>query len=88
VHQRRGERLRSYVRRFGSVARRIPGLPDITLYNAFMAGLNHIRLRDALDTLPVGCITAGRLFSLANEYASRDEAAAAAPCHISCLLGR
>ena len=87
MRQRRGEGLRSYVRRFGSAARQIPGLPDITLYNAFMAGLNHVRLRDALDALPMGGITTGRLFTLANEYARRDEAAAAAPRHIACLLG-
>jgi hypothetical protein len=88
VHERRGEGLRSYVRHFGSAAWRIPGLPDITLYNDFMAGINHVRLRNTLDALSMGSIMTGRLFTLANEYASRDEAAAAAPCHISCLLGR
>ncbi|KAK1670581.1 hypothetical protein QYE76_058740 [Lolium multiflorum] len=70
------------------MARQIPGLPDITLYNAFMMGLNHVRLRDALDALPMGGITTGRLFTLAaNEYASHDEAAATTPRNISCLLG-
>jgi hypothetical protein len=53
-----------------------------------MAGINHVRLRNTLDALSMGSIMTGRLFTLANEYASRDEAAAAAPCHISCLLGR